>query len=284
MVDPPVQGDAEGGQLTVIIADDERAARARLRRLLSDEPGINIVSECDNGKDAVRAILEKSPDLVFLDIQMPELTGFEVLEGLPDDAMPMFVFVTAYSDYALTAFAVDALDYLLKPFDAERLRVSVRRARERKYAAGDQTRLLAAIREVSATQREIHAAVAARPGPAPEGRRPAYLDRIAVKADGRVFFIRTADVDYVESASNYVKLHVGNNAHLLRETLSDLAARLNPSNFARIHRSTIVNLDKVKEIQPWFSGDALVILHNGQRLRLSRSFRSTLELGTRTRL
>lgn len=284
MIDPDALSETAEHPLTVIIADDESAARARLRRLLSDEPGIQIVSECANGKDALMAILEHSPDLVFLDIQMPELTGFEVLEGLGDDAVPLFVFVTAYSDHALTAFAVDALDYLLKPFDAERLRVSVRRARERKFAGGDQKRLLAAIQEMSETQREIRAAVATRPGLTPEGNRSEYLERLAVKTDGRVFFVRTTDVDYVESAGNYVRLHVGDNVHVLRERLSDLAARLNPSSFARIHRGTIVNLDKVKEIQPWFSGDALVILHGGQKLRLSRSFRSTLTLGTRSRL
>jgi two-component system, LytTR family, response regulator len=269
--------------LSVIIVDDESVARARLRRLLSDEPDMEVVAECENGKDAVDTILERSPDLVFLDIEMPELNGFDVLRSLPEETVPAFVFVTAFNSYALDAFAVDALDYLLKPFDAERFQVTVRRARERIRTRGDQREILNAIREISETQREIHAAVAHLPGTTGPAR-PAYLERIAVKVDGRVYFVRVEDVDYMESAANYVKLHAGSDVHLIRERLGDLATRLHPARFARIHRSTIVNLDKIKEIQPWFSGDALVILRGGQKLRLSRMFRAGLELGTRTRL
>lgn len=268
--------------LSVVIVDDESVARARLRRLLLDEPDIELVAECENGRDAVNTILERTPDLVFLDIEMPELSGFEVLRALPEETMPAFVFVTAFNSYALEAFTVDALDYLLKPFDAERFQVTVRRARERLSARGDQRELLTVIREISETQREIRAAVAQLPDA--HSPRGAYLERIAVKVDGRVFFVRVDDVEFIESAANYVKLHVAGEAHLIRERLGDLAARLDPSRFARIHRSTIVNLDKIKEIQPWFSGDALVILRGGQKLRLSRMFRSSLELGTRTRL
>jgi len=269
--------------LSVIIVDDEAVARARLRRLLSDEPGMQLVAECENGNDAVRAILERTPDLVFLDIEMPELNGFEVLRALPEETIPAFVFVTAYNSYALDAFAVDALDYLLKPFDAERFHVTVRRARERLGTRTDRQLILSAIRELSETQQEIRAAVAHLPETA-AGARPAYLERIAVKVDGRVFFVRVDEVDYMESAANYVRLHVGAEVHLIRERLGDLAARLDPSRFARIHRSTVVNVDRIKEIQPWFSGDALVILRGGQKLRLSRMFRAGLELGTRTRL
>ena len=272
-------------KLSVLIVDDESVARARLRRLLSEESDVEVVQECENGKDAVQAILDRSPNLVFLDIEMPELSGFEVLRALPEETVPAFVFVTAFNSYALDAFAVDALDYLLKPFDAERFQVTMRRARERIHARGDQDELLTAIREISETQREIRAAVAQLPetggGLTP---RTAFLERIAVKTDGRVFFVRVDDVDYIESAANYVKVRVGNESHLIRERLGELAARLDPTRFARIHRSTIVNLDKIKEIQPWFSGDALVILKTGQKLRLSRMFRASLELGTRSRL
>jgi two-component system LytT family response regulator len=269
--------------LSVVIVDDESVARARLRRLLSDEPDMEVVAECANGRDAVNTILERSPDLVFLDIEMPELSGFEVLRALPEETTPAFVFVTAFNSYALDAFAVDALDYLLKPFDAERFQVTVRRARERLAQRGGQQELLSAIREISETQREIRAAVTQLPEGA-AAPRANYLERIAVKTDGRVFFVRVEEIDFMESAANYVKLHAGSDTHLIRERLGDLAARLDPSRFTRIHRSTIVNLDKIKEIQPWFSGDALVILRGGQKLRLSRMFRSSLELGTRTRL
>lgn len=269
--------------LSVVIVDDEAAARARLRRLLSEEPDVQVVLECENGKDAVNAILDRAPNLVFLDIEMPELNGFEVLRALPKETIPAFVFVTAFN-YALDAFAVDALDYLLKPFDAERFQVTMRRARERIHARGDQDELLTAIREISETQREIRAAVAQLPEARGVATRQAFLERIAIKADGRVFFVRVEEVDYIESAANYVKVRVGNETHLIRERLGELAARLDPTRFARIHRSTIVNLDRIKEIQPWFSGDALVILKTGQKLRLSRMFRASLELGTRSRL
>ena len=275
--------DSPSRTVSVVIVDDESVARARLRRLLSDEPDMEVIAECENGRDAVNTILERSPDLVFLDIEMPELSGFEVLRALPEETIPAFVFVTAFNAYALEAFAVDALDYLLKPFDAERFQVTVRRARERLSERGGQRELLSAIREISETQREIRAAVAQIPDGS-AGSRNGYLERIAVKLDGRVFFVRVDEVDFMESAANYVKLHVGGEVHLIRERLGDLASRLDPSRFARIHRSTIVNLDKIKEIQPWFSGDALVILRGGQKLRLSRMFRSSLELGTRTRL
>jgi len=269
--------------LSVVIVDDEAAARARLRRLLSEEPDVQVVLECENGKDAVNAILDRAPNLVFLDIEMPELNGFEVLRDLPKEIIPAFVFITAIN-YALDAFAVDALDYLLKPFDAERFQVTMRRARERIHARGDQDELLTAIREISETQREIRAAVAQLPEARGVATREAFLERIAIKADGRVFFVRVEEVDYIESAANYVKVRVGNETHLIRERLGELAARLDPTRFARIHRSTIVNLDRIKEIQPWFSGDALVILKTGQKLRLSRMFRASLELGTRSRL
>jgi two-component system LytT family response regulator len=267
-----------------MIVDDEAVARARLRRLLAAEPDVEVVLECDNGKDAVHAILDRAPNLVFLDIEMPELNGFEVLRALPKETIPAFVFVTAFNSYALDAFAVDALDYLLKPFDAERFQITMRRARERIHGRGTQDELLTAIREISETQREIRAAVTQLPDGGHAAPRTAFLERLAVKADGRVFFVRVDDIDFIESAANYVKVRVGSDAHLIRERLGELAARLDPTRFARIHRSTIVNLDRIKEIQPWFSGDALVILKTGQKLRLSRMFRSSLELGTRSRL
>jgi two-component system, LytTR family, response regulator len=273
-------------RISVLIVDDESAARARLRRLVSDVPQLEIVGECEDGKQAVAAIRELEPQLVFLDIEMPELNGLEVINAIPAHRRSHFVFVTAFNSYALEAFEVDALDYLLKPFDAERFQVTVRRAVDRIRNRDEQEELIGVIRELSQTQRDIHAAVI---GQLPEAQATAairgpYLERIAVKKDGRVYFVRVDDIDFVESAANYVKIHALNETHLIREKLGDLAARLDPRRFARIHRTSIVNLDRIKEIQPWFSGDGLVILRGGQRLRLSRMFRSSLELGTRSRL
>src|ERR1044071_3921804 len=175
MVMRPLKPELPANTLSVMIVDDEAAARARLRRLLAEEPDVDIALECDNGKDAVHAILDRAPNLVFLDIEMPELSGFEVLRALPEETVPAFVFVTAFNTYALEAFAVDALDYLLKPFDAERFQVTVRRARERLSVRGDQHELLSAIREISETQREIHAAVSQRAEGAMQ-TRGAYLE------------------------------------------------------------------------------------------------------------
>ncbi len=273
------------GKVSVIIVDDEAAARSRLRRLLAAEPGVAIVAECEDGRSAVDAIQRLRPELVFLDIEMPELSGFEVVHELVGGYVPHFVFVTAFNAYAVDAFAIDALDYLLKPFDAARFKVTMERALARIGDRDARTDLLAAIREISDTQREIRAAVAQLPGAAAATTaRAPYLERIAVKTDGRVICGRMETVEYVEAASNYVRIHSAGKVHMVRETLSDLAARLDPDRFARIHRSTIVNRDRIAEIQPWFSGDALVILRDGTRLRLSRMYRDSLGLGPRNRL
>ena len=267
--------------ITAILVDDESVALARLRRFLSDESDIEIVAECRDGRSAVDAITRLQPALVFLDIQMPELNGFEVLSALDPEHMPEFVFVTAYAEHALDAFEVGAIDYLTKPFDAERLQKTLDRYRRRRArSADDRTRLFAAIRElVAAGDREP------QPGNAlpllPAGTE--YLERFLIKGNERMYFVRVADVEFIESASNYVKLHVGSHVHMLRETLTDVATQLNPRQFARVHRTTIVNIDFIKEIQPWFSGDAILVMRGGQNLRLSRSHRSALELSTFSR-
>ena len=266
-----------------MIADDEAIARARLRRLLSDEPDIEIVSECEDGVAAAAAIVADKPDLVFLDIQMPGLNGLEVLRSVPDDVLPHFVFVTAFKEYALDAFTLDALDYILKPFDADRLHATLDRVRERRSTQRPTDRsLIAAVERLTREHEALRAAITAVPGSAGTPV-PQYLDRITVKADGRTFFVRTSDIDYIESAANYVRLRVGNATHMVREPIGVLAARLDPHQFARIHRTTIINIDRIKEIQPWFSGDAIVILRDGQRLRLSRHYRDALELSGRSR-
>jgi two-component system LytT family response regulator len=192
--------------LSVIIADDERVARARLRRLLSNEADVEIVAECSDGQQAVAAILEHRPDLVFLDIQMPELNGFQVLDTLPADAIPNFIFVTAYEQYALDAFAVEALDYLLKPFDAERLQSTLARARRRIASSGERRPLLDAIRQLAESQREIQASVDRLAAGSVAGATALVpLERLSVKADGRITFVRVGDVDYFESAASEVR-------------------------------------------------------------------------------
>ncbi|MEP6491177.1 MAG: LytTR family DNA-binding domain-containing protein [bacterium] len=265
--------------LSVVIVDDERVARARLRRLLSNETDVQIVAECADGRSAVAAILEHRPDLVFLDIQMPELNGFQVLDTLPGDAIPNFIFVTAYEQYALDAFAVEALDYLLKPFDAERLQTALARARRRIGDNNERRPLLDAIRQLAESQREIQASVAqlaAGNGGGSTAVDP--IERLPIRSDGCVSFVKVSDVDYFESAANYVNVHVGTQIYRARERMRELETRLDPKRFARIHRATIVNIDRIREVQPWFSGDAVVIMRDGQKLRLSRSYRNVLPL------
>jgi two-component system, LytTR family, response regulator len=239
-----------------LIVDDEPLARARLRRFLSDHADIEVVGECGNGKDAVEAIRKEAPDLVFLDIQMPEMTGFEAIAELNGREMPTVIFVTAYDQYALQAFEVHALDYLLKPFSRERLGRAVERAREhiKNRQRGDlDERLTSLLKDLKAERK--------------------YLERLVVKTVGRVYFIRVDEIDWVEAAGNYLKLHVGRDTHMIRETMNSIEGKLDPEKFLRIHRSTIVNIDRIKELHPMFSGDYSVILKNGGELSLSRNYR-----------
>lgn len=256
--------------IRVLIVDDEPAARSRIRRLLKDEPDVDVVGESSDGASAVSAVASLKPDVLFLDIQMPESDGFDVLERLPSDKRPLVVFVTAYDQYALKAFEVHALDYLLKPFDAERFRASFTRVRDR--LAHDQRTDVRLVRslidEIRAGRADLERLVKGE---------PRHLERIMVRSSGKITFVKVADLDWLEASGNYVRLHTARGSHLIRETLSNLESRLDPHQFVRIHRSTIVNLDRVKEMQPWFSGDYLVILHSGVKLKLSRSFREAIE-------
>ena len=248
-------------KIRTLIVDDEPLARERVRRLLEQEPDLEIVGECGDGYEALQAIQKTLPDLVFLDIQMPELDGFGLLSRLDPARLPAIIFVTAFDQFALRAFEVHALDYLLKPFDRERLQAAVQRARQ--WIQRNQTgeldlrlsALLADLKGVSQTP-----------------------DRLAVKSGGRVLLLRVEDIDWVEAADNYVNLHVGKESHLLRETMNALESRLAPERFLRISRSTTVNLDRIKELQPLFHGDYAVILLDGVRLTLSRGHREKLSL------
>ncbi|MBK9154873.1 MAG: response regulator [Chloracidobacterium sp.] len=246
-------------RIRTLIVDDEPLARDRVKRFLRDENDIQVIGECGNGKEAVAAIRERHPDLVFLDIQMPEKNGFEVVRSLDEGRMPAVIFVTAYDQYALQAFDVHALDYLLKPFNRDRLHRAVSHAREqiesRRIGQLDE-RLASLIKDLKAEKK--------------------YLERLVVKSVGRVFFLKTDEIDWIEAAGNYVKLHSGREAHMIRETMNGIEAKLNPEKFLRIHRSTVVNIDRIKELHPMFSGDYSVILRNGTELALSRNYRERL--------
>jgi two-component system LytT family response regulator len=250
-------------KIRTLIVDDEELARDRLRSLLSREPRIDIVGEAGDGKAALSAIEELKPDLIFLDVQMPELNGFEVLEHLEETTRPNVVFCTAHDKFALKAFDVHAVDYLLKPFDRERFQKALERAmvkvESQKSGKKDGS--------VSAVLKDVKEA---KPAATP-------VERLLVKCDGRVLLVKVEDIDYVEAADNYVNLRVGKESHMMRETMSSLEGRLPPEKFMRISRSNIVNVDRIQELQPMFHGEYVVVLKNGTKLTLSRSYRDKLD-------
>jgi two-component system LytT family response regulator len=244
----------------ILIVDDEPLARERLRKLLEREPDTELIGECADGLQAVAAIRQHSPDLIFLDVQMPELDGFGVLEKIGGVRMPEVIFVTAHDKFALRAFEVHAVDYLLKPFDRDRFQTALRRALD--HIKRKQTGELS--QQLSALLSDVKAG-------------PKHLERLAIKSSGRVVFLKIDEIDWIEAADNYVSLHVGTDTHLHRETMAGMAGQLPPNKFLRISRSTIVNVDRIKELQPLFHGEYAVILRNGTRLTLSRSYREVLD-------
>ena len=259
-------------KIRTLIVDDETIARERVRRFLSAEDDVEILGECRNGREAVAAIKKLAPDLVFLDIQMPQMSGFEVLAALGREQLPAVVFVTAYDQYALRAFEVHALDYLLKPFHQERFRQSLEHVRKQ-LERGEARRLDQAEQADQAGQMD-HRLLSLLED-IKHGSK--YTDRLVIKATGRVYFVKTDEVDWIEACGNYVNLHAGDETHLLRETLSHLENRLDPRKFLRIHRSRLVNLDRIKELTPLFNGDHTVTLHDGTELTLSRTYRDRLQ-------
>jgi two-component system LytT family response regulator len=257
--DGTVSEATSNDRIRVLIVDDELLARDRTRQLLEEEPDVEIVGECASGPEAVAAIESAGPDLVLLDVQMPGMDGFAVLAKVSPGRLPAVVFVTAHDEHALEAFQVHALDYLLKPFDGERLREALERARERIRSTPPhafQRRILAMLADFK-----------------PRARR---LDRIVLRSGGRLSFLKTDEVDWIEGEGNYLRVHAGKQSYLLRETLSDIEARLDPARFVRIHKSTIVNTDRIREIQPLFNGAHSVLLHDGTRLTWSRGYRAGL--------
>lgn len=251
---------SDGKPIRVLLVDDEPLAREMIREMLKDDSQAEVVAECVNGREAIEAIQEHSPDLIFLDVQMPEIGGFDVLEALKSVHMPHVIFVTAYDQYAVRAFEVHALDYLLKPFDRERFESAWRRASSHILATRNgemDQRILAILEELKAGSK--------------------YLERLVIKSGGRVFFLDTDDIDWIEAEGNYVSVHTGKKSHLLRETISSLESQLDPKKFLRIHRSSIVKIDRIKELQPWFHGEYRVILLDGTQLTLSRNYRENLQ-------
>lgn len=257
-----------------LIVDDERMARKRLRTLLTPDADVDVVGEAANGRDAVAAIEERQPDLVFLDVQMPELDGFAVVHAVGVDRMPVTVFVTAFDQYALKAFEARALDYLTKPFDRERFQTSLSRAKAQVRLRASAKPVLESVSRARATDPELRERLASLLSDIE--RRQQYAERLMVRSAGRVVFLRVEEIDWIEAAGSYVRLHVGRDGHLLHEGIAALMGRLDPSRFARIHRSTIVNLDRVRELQPWFHGDAIAILRDGTRLQVSRTYRESI--------
>ncbi len=252
-------------KIRTLIVDDEKPARRRLRELLEKQAVIDIIGECANGEAAVEQIRATAPELLFLDIQMPGLNGFGVVNQISVARMPVTIFVTAFDQYALKAFEVSALDYLLKPFSDERFERSLERALDfiSTRQRGDlNDRMLALLDRMQPDQ---------------VVNTTSYLERLAIKQSGRVIFLRVEEIAWIEAAGVYVEIHAGKNSWLHRVSLSELEARLDPQLFLRIHRSTIVNLRHIKELQPHSHGDFLVVLQDGQQLKLSRNYRAKVE-------
>jgi two-component system, LytTR family, response regulator len=271
--------------IRVLVVDDEPLARSGVCALLEQDAELEVVGEAASGREAVAAIRDLSPDLVMLDVQMPGFTGFDVIREIGPENMPAVVFITAYDQFAVRAFEVNAVDYLLKPFDDERFSQTLARAKKivRQSYVGELSRRLADLLDRPLAPGRSSPAPREPAAPAPP-RTPDLSDRLVVKSGGRVFFLRLEDLDWIEAADYYVKLHVAGKTHLLRETMSALENRLDPRRFFRVHRSAIVNLDRIRELQPYFRGEHVLILQDGTKLKLSRSRREKLEAILQQRL
>jgi len=244
--------------IRVLIVDDEQLARKRIADLLQQDSDVQIVGQVGNGTEALQLVQQEAPDLLFLDVQMPEGDGFELLEAVGTETMPAVILVTAYDKYALRAFDIQAVDYLLKPFSEGRFRQALERAKE----------------QISKTQ-QTAADARLQPHAGTNGKK--YPSRLVIKSSGKVLFIKTNEIDYVEAAGNYLSIVVGKDSHLIRDTMQNFETRLDPEHFIRIHRSTLVNIDRVRELQPLFGGEYAVLLRDGRQLTLSRTYRSRLQ-------
>jgi two-component system LytT family response regulator len=250
-------------RIRVLIVDDEPLARQGIRLELEREPDVDVIGECADGPQAVTAIRDLKPDLVFLDQQMPKLDGFGVISAIGPESMPAVIFVTAYDRYALQAFETHAVDYLLKPFSSDRF----------KRALGHATQQIRRANIENLSQK-----LSALLGDAPSApKRQEYLTRVVVRSGEEVLVVRAEDVDWIESADNYVQLHVGRDTHLLRESLGRLEGRLDPRRFLRIHRRMIVNIDRIEKLRPYFHGTFEVVLQGGTRLTSGRLYRTNVQ-------
>jgi two-component system LytT family response regulator len=247
--------------IRALIIDDESVARRRISRLLSSETNIEVIGECSTGLQALSVIEKESPELLFLDVEMPEMNGFDLLAQLNQNTLPAVIFTTAFDKYAVRAFENHAMDYVLKPIDSTRFHDAIEHARSHlklRARTGVDNALLKMIAEIQKDRVRI--------------------ERIVVKQPGRAFFVKVATIDWFEAADNYVRIHVGPETHLVRESMNAIEARLDPDRFVRIHRSTVVNIDRIKEIQSFFQGSHVVVLATGQKLKLSRNYRDKLEV------
>ncbi len=245
--------------MRALIVDDEALARTALLRLLKRERDISIIGQCGDGESAVQTIQQEKPDLVFLDVQMPEMNGFEVVESIGAEAMPVTIFVTAFDRYAIRAFDSNAVDYLLKPFAPERLARALTRARDRCFGRQDKE-----------SAQRLFALLDSR-------LQSDYARRLAVPVNGRIVFVPVDEIDWVQAEGNYARLHVSRKIYDVRETLQALMEKLDPREFIRIHRSTIVNVRRIREVQPWFQGSHIVVLQTGEELRMSRYQRTAVD-------
>jgi two-component system LytT family response regulator len=246
-------------KLRVLVADDEPLARKLIRRFLKQEPDVELLGECGDGKETVAMIRNTKPDLLFLDVQMPELDGFAVLDTLGAADMPQVIFTTAYESYAIRAFELHALDYLLKPFDQVRFKAAMQHARERlrNHRPGEEGVQIGSLLETIKAQQQ-------------------HLDRLIIKADGRITFLNTHDIEWIEADDKYVYLHTAKGKKMVRQTLSSMEAQLDPKRFRRIHRSAVVNVERIKEMQPLFNGEHSVLMDDGTKLTLSRTYKDKL--------
>jgi two-component system LytT family response regulator len=246
--------------IRVLVVDDEPIIRRGLRNLLGHHDNYEVTGECSNGREAIESIRQLRPDLVFLDVQMPEIDGFGVIREITPEAMPPVVFVTAYDEYAVRAFDVNALDYLLKPFDEERFSRCLSRVEQRLEPPASETSLMEKLVSLLAGN-----------------AMPRTADRLAIRNSDRITLLQTDEIDWIEAADNYVEIHVGKQVHLMRETLSNLEQRLQPFRFLRIHRSRLVNADRIKELHSLFHGEYELVLSDGTRLTSSRHYRDILQ-------
>jgi two-component system LytT family response regulator len=246
-------------KIRAVIVDDELLARKFIRRMLKHEPDWELVGEASDGNEAVETIRAQKPDIVFLDVQMPEMDGFAVLEKVGIGQLPDIVFTTAYESYAIRAFELHALDYLLKPFDQQRFRDAIRHAKERLQSRQQED----GRRQIGALLERINS------------KQP-YLERLIIKADGRITFLNTHEIDWIEADDKYVHLHTGKGARMVRQTLTAMETQLDPARFVRIHRSAMVNVERIRELQPLFNGEYSLLMEDKTKLTLSRTYKDKL--------